>query len=822
LFATAAAAQAPAQPADPEQEFLDALRQRKLYRLLENYCRKQLDRTDVTPPERARFTIELANTLATRAQEQTTTEGRGELWQQASALLRQFLVDNPEHAQTITLQFQLGVYELAQGELLRQQAKLGPQDAALVESARARLNAAAQSFRQTESKANEMLRKRVSSGPAPAGQPTQKQLLAVSNSGRYRLGQALLALAQTYPRNSADRTENASQAKAQFEPFTQRFGANEVTLESYLARAECLRLLGDATEATKTIRELQKGQPPDGYYDRSIVIQAQIQIDQGKPEAAYTFVTEARALLRSPSPEMDLLLVQATLQLARAKNQKKEDLAARELVAAAINEMDVIEKVHGVYWVGRCELLLAELAADDVLVADPRVLSRMADGQYRRGEREGTIATLARAVKLARERGDTDQTVDLAYRAASILYQDKQLDDAAEQFAIIASTFPTHKKAAQAQFMVAHCLGQAYAADRSAKRLAQYAQALEQHIRTFGSDATAAEARWLLGNLRMIERNWPAAIDLFTRIPRESKRQAAARQEIARAYETWLQDSWARSESAEKQVADAMLFMKQSLPTGRNDAYKPADVPIALRLARTETHVSVGLYLEAEAVLERVLFGSAADEAQRAEARRLYLVSLLGQDKFDAAGRMIASEFVGVPQELFAVVQSLEDAATRSTESRRRQIGQLQLAATERLAKDAAQLSPQQALQTEIFLAIAYVNAGEAQRAEDIFKKLQDRVPNDPRVLEAQAECFMQLGRHTQARDMWRQLIGLLRENTAPWYRAKYNLALACFHTGDVAQCQKIIQVTAVLHPELGGPELKLKFEALLAKSQGR
>jgi TolA-binding protein len=450
------------------------------------------------------------------------------------------------------------------------------------------------------------------------------------------------------------------------------------------------------------------------------------------------------------------------------------------------------------------------------------VLSRMADGQYRRGDHEGTIATLARAVKLARERGDVDQTVDLAYRAASVLYQEKQLDDAAEQFAIIATTFPTHKKAPQAQFMVAHCLGLAYAADRSAKRLSKYAQALEQHIRTFGTDATAAEARWLLGNLRMTERNWAGAIDLFTRIPRDARRHSAARQETARAYESWMQELWAKSESPEKQLADAMLFLKQSLPAARNQAYTTDDVPIALRLARIETHASVGLYEEAEGVLERVLFGKAADESQRAEARRLYLISLLGQDKFDAAGRMIASEFVGAPQELFAVVQSLEDAANRSAESRRRQIGALQLVATERLAKDAEQLSPAQALQTEILLAVAYVNAGQAQRADDIFKKLQDRVPDDPRVLEAQADCFMQLGRYGQAREMWRQLIGSLRENTAPWYRAKYNLALACFHTGDVAQCQKIIQVTAVLHPELGGPDLKPKFEALLAKCQGR
>ena len=63
-------------PPDPEQAYLDALRERKLFRLLETYCRKQLARTDATPAERARFTIELANILATRAQTEPQTATR--------------------------------------------------------------------------------------------------------------------------------------------------------------------------------------------------------------------------------------------------------------------------------------------------------------------------------------------------------------------------------------------------------------------------------------------------------------------------------------------------------------------------------------------------------------------------------------------------------------------------------------------------------------------------------------------------------------------------------------------------------------------------
>lgn len=807
---------------DPEQAYLDALRERKLFRLLETHCRKQLARQDATPAERARFTIELANILAARAQTELQSATRAEFWQQASTLLRKFLEQNAQHPQAAALQFQLGVYELAQGELARQQAKLAPQSKELIDSARVHLKAAIQSFRQVESGATETMKKRSLGDNAAGDQPSSNQLKALINNTRFRLGQSSLALAQTFPRHSADQTEAASQAKTQFEAFTQRFSTSELTLESYLGRAECLRLLGDTAEAVRSLRDVEKSGVPDKYRDRASVLRAQVHIDQKKPAAARNAIEEERKQLRGPNPELDLLYVQSLLELAREQNKGQGNLIARQLVTSALEEMDRIEKEHGLYWVSRCELLLAELAAENVLVEDPVVLVRMADGQYRRGDRAGTVKTLDRGVKLARERGDANQTVELSFRAASIQVQEKSFENAAERFAQIAGTYANHPKAPQAQFMVAYCLGQLYAAESTPERLEKYERALEQLLRSFGSDQTAMEGRWLLGSLRMNQRRWSDVIELWKEIPRGHGRFAAARQELARAYENWLVDLWTRSQPAEKTASAAIQYMKQALATPRGSTLAPADVSLALRLTRILLHPTVGRYDEAEEILEQILFGQGANESERGEARRLTVAALLGQDKFDGARRMLETEFVGVPQELFAVVQSLEDSAARGSESRRRQLGKLQLVATERLVKEAEQLTPEQSTQAEIYLALAYVNAGQANRADELFNKLRDRVPNSPRVLEAQAECFMQLGRYAQARDLWRQLVGLVRENTTAWYRAKYSLALACFHSNDTAQALKIILVTEQLHPDLGGPEMKAKFEELKAKCQNR
>jgi tetratricopeptide (TPR) repeat protein len=733
-------------------------------------------------------------------------------------LLRTFVEQNPDHPQSQTLHFQIGVYELAQGDLARQQSKLAPQNQDLLNEARDHLQSAIESFRQLEAETAGAVKKRPSSESPSGDQPPAKQLVNLLNTVRFRLGQALLGLAQTYPRHSADQTEAAAKAKTYFDTFTQRPSNSELTMESYLGRAECLRLIGEPADALKSLHELTKPGTPDKYYDRYLVMRAQLQIDQRNPASARNIIDDSRKLLKAPSPEMDLLYVQSLLELARQQSRGQDDLVARQLVASALKEMDRIEKEHGLYWVTRCEILLAELAHENVLVDDLSVLVRMADGQFRRGDRAGMVKTLDRAEKLARERGDAKQSVDLMFRAASVLVQEKEHESAAERFAQIARTFPNHPTAPQAEFMVTYCLGQLYSANPSPQRLERYERSLEQHLKAFEADDTAWEVRWLLGSLRMTQRRWTEAIDLFRDIPAQHGRYVAARDQMRVAYESSLQELWQRNLAAEPVLAEAMRFLKKTLSERRPNQWKASDVSFALTLARIELAARVSRFAEAEELLNQILFGPVATDAERAEARRMIIAALVGQDKFDEARRMIDTEYAGVTQELFAVVQGLEDAATHSSDSRRRQFGRLQLVATERLVREAEHLTPEQSLQAEIYLAVAYVNAGQAARADELFAKLRDRVSNNPRVLEAQAECFMQLGRYSQARDLWRQTVSLLRENSPAWYRAKYFLALACLQSGDAPQALKIILVTEQLHPELGGPDWKAKFDELKAR----
>ena len=102
------------------------------------------------------------------------------------------------------------------------------------------------------------------------------------------------------------------------------------------------------------------------------------------------------------------------------------------------------------------------------------------------------------------------------------------------------------------------------------------------------------------------------------------------------------------------------------------------------------------------------------------------------------------------------------------------------------------------------------------------FQRLRRLAPRNAHVLEAQADGLMKLGQSQAALEAWRTLAEGSEVASPLWYRAKYELALCHYQLGNYEQCRKVIAVTSVLHPDLGGPETKARFERLRAQAEGK
>jgi hypothetical protein len=70
-----------------------------------------------------------------------------------------------------------------------------------------------------------------------------------------------------------------------------------------------------------------------------------------------------------------------------------------------------------------------------------------------------------------------------------------------------------------------------------------------------------------------------------------------------------------------------------------------------------------------------------------------------------------------------------------------------------------------------------------------------------------------------KALDQWRNVEARTAPRSDRWFRAKYHVAELQYRLGNKEQAAKMIRLLAVLHPDLGGPELKRRFVELLART---
>ena len=118
----------------------------------------------------------------------------------------------------------------------------------------------------------------------------------------------------------------------------------------------------------------------------------------------------------------------------------------------------------------------------------------------------------------------------------------------------------------------------------------------------------------------------------------------------------------------------------------------------------------------------------------------------------------------------------------------------------------------------DLTYARSLVTAGRGDDARAAFKQLVETYPRDGRIHEEYAMLLGQSAKpdeRQQALAQWRKLERGSKAGSPRWFKAKYHLAELLLATGDKEAAAKLIDVTAVLYPELGGAEWKSQFQQL-------
>lgn len=199
-------------------------------------------------------------------------------------------------------------------------------------------------------------------------------------------------------------------------------------------------------------------------------------------------------------------------------------------------------------------------------------------------------------------------------------------------------------------------------------------------------------------------------------------------------------------------------------------------------------------------------------------AKQLRVVSLAGQRRIDEAEQLIESLEASGPDESLAMLDGLSAVATRSDLGTQRLVADLQLRASQSLNDAAAKLTEPQRLRLMRARAEAFAASGQPTKAVAVYQQLVEKAPRDPKFVRTAAQLCESLDTKEgtqQAKPLWRRLEGLLKAGSLEWLDARWHVIRCCQQLGEQAEADKLLKVTKLLYPDLGGEAMRMRFDEL-------
>lgn len=822
---------------EPAREYLRGLRERRLFSVAESYCLRELDDPELPAADRVELTVELSRTLADHAAWRTGQE-QEELWSRAAAIVEEQLQRDANSPRREMLLLQSAVVPAEQAELLAWQTRIAPYDAELQSQAISALQSAARGLGEAEATLSERQRtaRMPSAAERAAGALTPADVRLLSQEARLRMASLSVELGRLLP-SGIERTAALHAAESRLGPLLRESLPDDFEWEARLLRTQTSRLRGELDQAQSLADAILRDDPPPPVRTRGLAELVRIELARERPDQALERLLAEQEQQRWLSEELRSLNVEALLAARDAAVARSDQPLADDLLA----EAERIASQLGGPWGARSQALLTVGREAAQFGTEAALELQAGRAAYQHGDHTAAAEHYAAAIKSVREAGRHQAVPELLYTRASILLEAGEFQQAAADFSAAADDAHAGDRAAQAHLLYAYCLGRLWEERPTQSRREAYAAALETHRQRFTAAPTFVDATWMLAAFEEARQQWTRALELYVVIPTDHARGPAARARVAALYEQILQrlreigqppDQW--EDLAVAQLTEYLDTMP--LPPAR---LSPLDADVALRLARILLNHRTPDYGSADALLDRVI-GSSQAAVREAEtngqtpdptwpalqhvATQLRIVSLAGQDRLNDALSILDSLPQSDPKVLLGVLNGLSEMSAGIRPERERALGELQLKAAEALDAHRDQLEPPDARLLDHCLAQAYSAVGRPNDAIAVYESLLEGSPRDKRLLRTAAELLTDSGQEQAwetAKTYWRRLEALEQPGSKAWLSARLQVAATCLKLGQTEECRKLLSVTRVLYPELGGPELKAEFDALQAEVDG-
>jgi hypothetical protein len=743
----------------------------------------EVDDPSLKLEDRQQRAMELAATLDRAAQAAPTADGRRAHWSEAVRRLDQFRARNPGMPHADRFQFQAAVYLWARARSWWQQWELSPTDRAARASAVADFDAALERLR-------------------PLGEATRGSDGLFAQNVRFRLAESLADRAELEPEGDESRPARQREALEALEPVPA-----EPALQGFarLLRGELLTRLGKADQALPEVDAAAKAMPPPPARD---VLEARIAALIGLGR----FDDALKAVASSPVEGNVKGRLSVRVRLARraAEPPGAARAAAESALFAQVKEL----RESGSPETRLALVALARGLSEPEPSQGPDAWDAMAEGALALGDLGRAAALEVKGAARAETLGKADQAAALRLRAGALLFQAERFVEADALLSKVASEPKAGASRPKAGLLRALARGRALAARVPGVTTRAYAEALEAQVRDFPQDPSTGEARWLLGKLRLAASDRHAALTLWSDIPRDDPRWLDIRLAVAALHQDDLDTQ--RINNDRERVAqrshEARTFLETTLDQARNDSERAA---VQLALARLDLTPEVGHPDQARQLCERVLH-SASQAEQRDQARRLQILALAELGRLIEAERGARDEANQArPADLLDTARLLDQVASESeSDLRLRQFGLILRVLLARVLDRLEGLPPEQRWEAQLRQTRALIFSGDETRARTSLSAWGATTPPSPgdRLLMDLADTYARLDAFDLAADVQRLRMHGNPTGSLPWFAARYGLALAYYRSGRSREARQLIDATTILHPDLGGGELRDKF----------
>jgi len=808
--------------------------------MAESFCQSRLASQDLSEQQRLDMTLALIRAYAADALN-TPAEQREPLWQAALDAGQEYRRSHSDVPERFLVQVQEALTLLARGELLRQEAEgagTGGFDAALTQIR--------QGVSRLEAIDDELTREIPRRQDASEGLD-DTDLFSLQNNVRFQTAKAYRNRALCYPIDSVNRIDALQLAQARLLETAKRLPADDPNLPPLrLEQAICHRLQSDLRAAATIISALRESKPSVEILLEARAEAVRIQLAAKQTEKALHLLTEGRSMAGHISPELDFAYLETYTHLWREVGKK---LQAEQLPAAEKKQLETevdkwrtqakamvgeIDRSHGSYWRRRADRLLVSAADNAPGSADFEILVRKADRLYLEGAFGEAVTSYLAASKNAQASGNTPQAFLMAYRAGLIEHRQQHHANAAQLLSAAALLAPKEAKAPDAHLLAA--LNLAQLAGQDSEAMPKYTRLLEEHLREWPSDPSAATANLWLARIREHESSWSEAIGLYLAAASLSasndkistKNGIEAGQGARRCAKAALAELRKTGDDYEKQAESLALVFENSvlddagkLPTiWTAEARQAALTAASIRLSHTSTG-----HDRASALLTSTLKDAEEMDAAWQNSANANLVAALAAQpsRGEEAKQRLGQLATASPNDLLSLLASLSATAATANSASRKRMAVLQLQAVSLLEGDRDSLTERQQISLDEVRAQALHASGDTAAATKAFAELAAAHPRNGEVQKNYATFLTDDTQSTPTKNQleagllqWRRVAQGSKPQSTRWWRAKYETANTLMKLGKRTEAITLAKYLRDTPPGYAGQPIAAEFDALI------